>query len=330
MDPLLDPNVFIPESKPLLEAEIDELKEGLGRLPATVTSVDSLLLFNTAENPYKKYVAVDNIAGEHKDKVEEDTTASELIAAPTTLLDGEDLPSVSAVEYSFRPDLGNVPQFQLPADLPDLDMVAQNISFHRDDELSTIAPSTQAHLVDDLPDLDTLVKAPKKSQPRGAAPSEGPPPPVEAGGPPPPDAGPPPPDGGGPPPPGGGPPPPTGGGPPPPGGGPPVVTSTPAVSSGRGGLLADIQKGHKSRLKAVDERQIADAPPSISGDSGSAEATGSIFGDLLAALTRRQASIRGEIEPTRSSSQVDGGDIAMPNPHANDNNNDAEWDSDGD
>lgn len=37
--------------------------EGLGKLPKTIDTVGSLLLFNTVENPYKKYVIMDPLAG---------------------------------------------------------------------------------------------------------------------------------------------------------------------------------------------------------------------------------------------------------------------------
>lgn len=37
-------------------------REGLGRLPSHLSSVGSLLLFNTKENPYKEYAALDNLA----------------------------------------------------------------------------------------------------------------------------------------------------------------------------------------------------------------------------------------------------------------------------
>ena len=41
----------------------DEAKEGLGGLPSNISSVSSLLLFNTTENLYKKYVFLDPLAG---------------------------------------------------------------------------------------------------------------------------------------------------------------------------------------------------------------------------------------------------------------------------
>ncbi|XP_054433070.1 WASH complex subunit 1-like [Pteronotus mesoamericanus] len=45
-----------------LEPE-DEAEEGLGGLPSNINSVSSLLLFNTTENLYKKYVFLDPLAG---------------------------------------------------------------------------------------------------------------------------------------------------------------------------------------------------------------------------------------------------------------------------
>ena len=42
---------------------IDEEHEGLGGLPRNLVSVSSLLLFNTEDNPYKRYVMVDPLRG---------------------------------------------------------------------------------------------------------------------------------------------------------------------------------------------------------------------------------------------------------------------------
>nr|XP_038939949.1 WASH complex subunit 1 isoform X2 [Rattus norvegicus] len=41
----------------------DEAEEGLGGLPSNISSISSLLLFNTTENLYKKYVFLDSLAG---------------------------------------------------------------------------------------------------------------------------------------------------------------------------------------------------------------------------------------------------------------------------
>lgn len=37
-------------------------RDGLGRLPPNLTSAGSLLLFNTKDNPYREYAALDNLA----------------------------------------------------------------------------------------------------------------------------------------------------------------------------------------------------------------------------------------------------------------------------
>jgi len=346
VDPLLE-DPFLPESKKVKKEGFD-IREGLGRLPHNIWSIDSLLLFNSDENPYKKYVTLDNLAGILQEtKEEEEKSELDLIAAPESLTNAE-LPEVSKIEYEFRPDLGNVPEFNLPEVLPELSMVADNINWGVDNQSNflTIAPSTQSHL-DDLPDVNSLSKNPKKSA-SASAPSKstsssssssssssgGPPPPISGGPPPPISGGPPPPISGGPPPPMGGGPPPPDSGPPPPVGGPPppapgnVPTAVAAPSSGRQNLLADIRKG--KNLKKVGERKerkkaIAEAPPSVSGNANAPPApTGSLFGDLLVALTRRQASLRGETTPTRSSNvrktnnrnQEGDETIAMPDPNA--------------
>lgn len=41
----------------------EEQHEGLGGLPKNLSSVSSLLLFNTEENPYKRYVTIDPLRG---------------------------------------------------------------------------------------------------------------------------------------------------------------------------------------------------------------------------------------------------------------------------
>lgn len=74
---------FMPESMPLQD-RAEDVKEGLGRLPAGLSSISALLLFNTQENPYKKYVSLDNLAGKERVTAEQQTR-KELAAAPTTL-----------------------------------------------------------------------------------------------------------------------------------------------------------------------------------------------------------------------------------------------------
>jgi len=149
-DPLLD-DPYLPESLP--QPKEEHVKEGLGRLPGNTSSLSSLLLFNTQENPYKKYISLDNLAGKEPTELKEEH--HNLPEAPTTLgSDLEGLRTPGALEYGYKPVLGAVPEFNLPSVLPDLPMVA-DISWGASDipEFTPIAPSTQSHLPDDLPDI---------------------------------------------------------------------------------------------------------------------------------------------------------------------------------
>jgi hypothetical protein len=78
-----------PANKPPLDEEQEV--EGLGRLPAYVQSVTDLLLFNTQDNPYKKYVSLDNLTGIKKKKEREAPRKKKLGAAPKTITDGDEL-----------------------------------------------------------------------------------------------------------------------------------------------------------------------------------------------------------------------------------------------
>ena len=42
----------------------DEAAEGLGRLPAYLPSISSILLFNSDENPYQLYHSINNLEGD--------------------------------------------------------------------------------------------------------------------------------------------------------------------------------------------------------------------------------------------------------------------------
>ena len=66
--------------------------------------MSSLLLFNSVENPYKKYVSVDNLAGQRGHSVDEETAAAldQLFAAPTTVLEGDILPELAGLGLCHR------------------------------------------------------------------------------------------------------------------------------------------------------------------------------------------------------------------------------------
>jgi WAS family protein 1 len=77
--------------------------EGLGQLPPSVTSVGSLLLFNSDINPYKDYRALDNLVSTGKEKAVEEEAAKGLVSAPSSLIDGEALPDIQALDLMFKP-----------------------------------------------------------------------------------------------------------------------------------------------------------------------------------------------------------------------------------
>ena len=109
----------------------DETKgEGLGSLPNNLQSVSSLLLFNTTENPYKKYVMLDPLAGavtKTRSNIEEDE--EDIGAAPISITQGEEMDRVTAQNYFYVPNLGDVPEIDVPVYLPDLPGIADDLSY---------------------------------------------------------------------------------------------------------------------------------------------------------------------------------------------------------
>jgi len=162
-------------------------------------------------------------------------------------------------------------------------------------------------LPDELPDIEDISASERKTQPTTAASSSSsapPPPSDDVPPPPPPDNTPPPP------PPPDAPPPPVSAPPPP----ADVPTEVAAPDDARGGLLADIRKGHKNRLRKVTESApIGDAPSSLQPDAAddSSASTGDIMTDLFRALQRRRVGINtgGKDE----AADEDTGEISMPN-----------------
>ena len=182
-----------------------EMGEGLGRLPRHLPSVSSLLLFNTTENPYKKYVVLDPLEGaktKTRDKIGEEE--NKLSEAPVTITKGEELQRGQQDSIMYVPLMPELPELDVP-EMLQLPYVASDM-FFQGDSMASIAPSLANTTVPDLPNLADP-DAPAAS---AAATGSGQPPP------PPPDAG----GGGGAPPP-----------PPPP---PPPVDAPPLPSIGGG------------------------------------------------------------------------------------------------
>jgi len=197
------------------------LQEGLGSLPPYLPSVSELLLFNSQENPYKKYQSLDNLMGlKRRERERDQGQQRNLGEAPSTILHGDELEYGGIQSINYKPKLTNVPTMDLPMNL-NLPNVASDLTWTAKDSekkfLSEIAPSYIADLpavssvpntfadtftIADIPKIDLPVaptgpssstfSSPPPPPPPSAPPSGGPPPP-----PPPPSTG----DGGAPPPP---------------------------------------------------------------------------------------------------------------------------------
>ncbi|KYQ92780.1 hypothetical protein DLAC_05359 [Tieghemostelium lacteum] len=133
--------VFIEKSIDAASKEI-ERKEGLGKLPHHLSSVSNLLLFNTSENPYKKYSnTLDNLAGAEGDDLKTifGENPKKIDDAPITVREGDTMVDPTKENFKFTHSNFIRPSLQFEENLP-LPNIAQNISFQNLDN-STIAPS---------------------------------------------------------------------------------------------------------------------------------------------------------------------------------------------
>lgn len=180
----------------------DETEEGLGSLPRNISSVSSLLLFNTTENLYKKYVFLDPLAGAvTKTHTTLETEKEEKpFDAPLSITKREQLERQTAESYFYVPDLGQVPEIDVPSYLPDLPGIADDLSYSADLGPG-FAPSGPTHNIPDLPSFSEESDVHGSPlQPNVPPPPPPPPPPepalapaIPAGAPPPPPPPPPPP-----------------------------------------------------------------------------------------------------------------------------------------
>ncbi|XP_016364707.1 WAS protein family homolog 1-like [Sinocyclocheilus rhinocerous] len=111
-----------------------ETEEGLGSLPRNVNSVSSLLLFNTTENLYKKYVFLDPLAGAvtKTHTTLETEKEDKPFDAPLSITKREQLERQTAENYFYVPDLGQVPEIDVPSYLPDLPGIADDLMYSAD------------------------------------------------------------------------------------------------------------------------------------------------------------------------------------------------------
>lgn len=305
------------------------MQEGLGRLPHRIPSISSLLLFNSSENPYKKYMKTDNLAG--TDAVARAAAAKSLSAAPESMIKGDTLNLPANLDFNYKPPMSAGWELNLPNALP-LPNVAEDLSwsgFALPEVSSGIAPSQ--HLP--LPNFDVLPPVASGGAPSSSTPalpnisSSAPPPPAPPSG-----AAPPPP----PPPPSNAPPPPPPGAPPPP---PPKATPSnlpaappslqdsdaPSADDGRSGLLAAIRAGKK--LKKVEEADEDEKPAKKAAPKAAGASTGDIFGDLIQALNRRRKGIAIE-KPKSGKSKKNDDEIKAPPKMADGDSDDDDEDED--
>ncbi|XP_071492099.1 WASH complex subunit 1-like [Diadema antillarum] len=275
--------------------------EGLGGLPRNIASVTSLLLFNTSENPYKKYVMIDPLGAVTKTRKAIEEEQEEMGQAPTSILQREQIERMTSDNFFYVPHLGEVPDIDVPSFLPDLPGIADDIIFSGDQE-SSIAPSLPGANIPELPSVISSQPSNLPALPGPEGSSSVPaimPPGMDASAPPPPPPPPPPDAAAAPPPP---PPPPpvaveTGGGGGAGAGGSGGTASTlpPALaepSGARSDLLASIRNagGVKNLKKSVRDRkkdrkrEKEQAPPSGGGD---------LLSDLTNMLAMRRRGISG-------------------------------------
>uniref|UniRef100_A0A6I8P4Y7 WASH complex subunit 1 n=1 Tax=Ornithorhynchus anatinus TaxID=9258 RepID=A0A6I8P4Y7_ORNAN len=131
----------------------DEAEEGLGSLPGNISSLSSLLLFNTTENLYKKYVFLDPLAGAvtktHTALGAE--TEEKLFDAPLSISKREQLERQVAENYFYVPDLGQVPEIDVPSYLPDLPGIADDLMYSAD-----LGPGIAPSAPGAIPDLPSF------------------------------------------------------------------------------------------------------------------------------------------------------------------------------
>ncbi|XP_077487093.1 WASH complex subunit 1-like [Amblyomma americanum] len=141
-------------------------EEGLGRLPDSTESIGSLLLFNTGENPYTRYVQRDPLVGAKRTapRAEEASTGPNLLGAAPASMSGTGQRGTSQEGFLYSPGMGQVPQMDVPAALPDLPGVADDLSYSED-----LGPSIAPSWLPELPEVSSDSSAPPPLPDVGAA-----------------------------------------------------------------------------------------------------------------------------------------------------------------
>lgn len=148
-------------------------------MPESLASVSSLLLFNSTQNPYKKYSTLDTLvgtAGEPEPEVQEEDKPG---GAPTSVAERFGYEGLGKSDISYQPGAAPLTQFNLAPNLdfgPDSAPIANNVAFNS--EVVTIAPS---HFIGNLDlrqiELPSVALPPVSAAPTAAAAPPPPPPP---------------------------------------------------------------------------------------------------------------------------------------------------------
>ena len=101
-----------------VDASVDTSVEGLGKLPANLASVSSLLLFNTSQNPYKKYTCLDTLIGADDAPEPEPQETGLPKGAPKSVATASGYEGLGKSDISYQPGATALPQFNLAANLP--------------------------------------------------------------------------------------------------------------------------------------------------------------------------------------------------------------------
>eukprot|EP01117_Protostelium_nocturnum_P008075 TRINITY_DN2878_c0_g1_i2.p1 TRINITY_DN2878_c0_g1~~TRINITY_DN2878_c0_g1_i2.p1 ORF type:complete len:437 (-),score=161.43 TRINITY_DN2878_c0_g1_i2:201-1511(-) len=280
--------------------------EGLGRLPENLPSVSSLLLFNSEDNPYKKYISVlDNLAAKDRAKQKATEAKKQLAEAPKSFVEGDHLPAASQIDVTYRPGLENFPGVKgLPSALPLKNVAQLNWQLNSDQSIAPSNTASNLPAVEDVPtaapvaNLPTIQDEPSTSVP--SAPSAPPPPPPPSA----PSAPPPPP------PPSAPAAPPAPSAPPPPSA-PSASFAPPDDDSGggRNALLESIRNAGLRALKPSKDRPARKAPKPKKGSIASNSSM-----DLFSALKNSLMTRRTAMSEKQSGSNDsdDGGSISVP------------------
>uniref|UniRef100_A0AAX7SMN3 WASH1 WAHD domain-containing protein n=1 Tax=Astatotilapia calliptera TaxID=8154 RepID=A0AAX7SMN3_ASTCA len=140
----------------------DETEEGLGSLPRNISSVSSLCsLIPQKICEYKKYVFLDPLAGAvtKTHTTLETEKEDKPFDAPLSITKREQLERQIAESYFYVPDLGQVPEIDVPSYLPDLPGIADDLSYSADLGPG-FAPSGPTHNIPELPCFSEESSAP--------------------------------------------------------------------------------------------------------------------------------------------------------------------------